>query len=267
MFYFWFIVSLFFRLFSPVVDGAATHCQTARECEGLNLTNMNDSIQCSAYFSCGNAGMIETNHAITGTGSYALHNAKSVTASVLYCRGLHACSGITMGQGFRSADCSAESSCSDSVLHFTSSSGTDEINCDGDRACANSTFYMYFAKTMSFRGHAAGYNATFITSSNLTNGSAASFSFYFTARDSGYLASIICGFNHTCTIYCESNACNNLTLTCSDCVATNVVCEESATKSDICPEGLFLYFVFLPFIFIFYFYFVLYVFFFFFLEL
>lgn len=82
-------------------------------------------------------------------------------------------------------------------------------------------------------GYLSAQNATFHSNSS-------SVQFFFSGISSGDSATVICGNGHTCTIGCNKNACNYLTLKCvnnSNECKFKMYCHSSTEFSINCPEG------------------------------
>lgn len=100
--------------------------------------------------------------------------------------------------------CRGESSCSNTVIEAINT----PLDCHSGHSCAN--LKIYATSRTELNSHLSGYNATFY-------GTSSHVSFHFRGFDSGQDASVFCLSNHTCTIACYSNGCNNLkTIQCID---------------------------------------------------
>ena len=156
-----------------------------------------------------------------------------MTTNSLYCYGLYSCAfinNISMAGGW--VYCNGELSCFGSTIIFPDSD--DRLYCYGVRSCAELTLYSYASNY--FNGYLSAQNATLYSMSSSSY-------YYFYDVSSGDGATIVCQSGHVCTVYCFSNACNNLILNCSDCILISLSCGGEA--SGVChPDmGCLLYII------------------------
>ena len=85
-----------------------------------------------------------------------------------------------------------------------------DLYCYGDRSCADS---FIVGGPHRVYGHLSAQNSIFQSGE-----SSASYRFY--GIRSGQNATILCGTGHTCKVYCYSNGCHGLNLTCIDGIGT-----------------------------------------------
>ena len=139
----------------------------------------------------------------------------------------------------QSIDCYPAESCLGLNITSRTVNGTfgpeyGDVTCWGERSCADATVNSDYSQW--YNGFRAGENAKM-----RGFGSDTYFFYRFVGASSGYGAEILCGDGHRCSITCNSNACDNLTLTCvaGDGTCTwNRYCDQySGGQSEACPDG------------------------------
>ena len=228
-------IAYFVGLLVTVSKSSDFVCNNAESCANSSVITRNgtDSIDCLGFHSCGNAVLkVKGTGQIRCHGSYSCYNSPSIYATNksftgLECYGLQSCANssyIYIHGGSISAE--GEKSLYNSHVYLNNS-GT--LNCFGDRSCANSI--IYGSGYHSITGHLAAQNSVFIS---MTSGVI----YDFHGASSGDGATIICSNDHSCTINCFGNACNNLTAICDDstagCDVSFANCEY-AERSNNCP--------------------------------
>ena len=103
---------------------------------------------------------------------------------------------------------------------------TDGLTCYGDSSCAESVAQCRGPHYIN--GNLAGQNSVFLSGADGVE-------YYFTGKDSGYGATIICQNGHNCTVWCSNDGCNNLRL--FEQGGTLIINCNLAQKSDVCPNG------------------------------
>ena len=226
-------------LIDLIFVSSQTECHDAYDaaCESTSIVESdNEEIECWGYFSCTRSSLTsEANGDIHCDAAYSCYEATSIQLTqtggsnpTLHCLGLSSCSNVNdMLAAFGDIRCLAELSCFQSVLKVDESS--DQVDCNGDRACASSRIE---APIVYVGGHMGAANA--ILKSNVDG---SFFGMY--GADSGYNTTIICQTGQTCTVECHTNACDDLQLMCQvngTCTFT-VDCRYSE-MNDICPHGM-----------------------------
>ena len=114
------------------------------------------------------------------------------------------------------------------------------LYCRGKHSCSDSTAYI--SNKMYSEAYASAQNSTFYSTDEYSN-------YHFYGPYSGDNATIICGNDHNCFVYCYNNACNNINLICNGTCNFTVSCGDTV-QSDACPNGKILdeteNFAFLP---------------------
>ena len=220
---------------------ATTTCHVAYSCDGDEiLETSTGNVQCFGYHSCYQSSITTTGESsILCFGSYScyqssylqIQNTVNQTHYQIACFGLFSCAFVELIYlQFGPVFCYGELSCFNSNIYIGDSGNRYGINIRGDRACVGSIlsggFYNWAYASLSAQ------NATFI--STIDN---ATFEMY--ANFAGYGATIICGDELNCYVYCSGNGCNQLTLECAEHNDTcNFIIDcKGAQQSDICPNG------------------------------
>lgn len=199
-------------VFTSIATTSDIHCRGDNSCRLTSLhTSSGGEIFCTAAFACYNSPSLR----ITEGGTF----------DSIDCYGLYSCAfveNIYIESGGYNAECNGELSCLGSIINLESS---NTLYCHGARSCKDTT--VYSKQNNRLGAYLAAENATFYSQDS-------SVSYYFRGVSSGNNAEVVCGTGHTCTIYCISNACNNLTLTCNNCSDFRIHCYGEA--SDVCRE-------------------------------
>ena len=239
-------------IFKVEVIISQVSCHDKESCNGI-FTNTSQLVECYGYRSCLNGVHIETTRtefyqcSICCHGSYSCFNSsviqrtsstQTAADSEIWCGALFSCAFVgTLYNEKGVISCAGEQSCrgSNITLKDESSDGR-HVECWGDRSCMDATIRATHSTVLI--GHLSGLNAIFYGNSSTTN-------YWFYASKSGYNATIICGIGHSCEVNCYGNACNKLTLMCSDGSNTNctfnVDCTYAAKSenNNVCPNGMF----------------------------
>ena len=221
---------LFWCITISAVPSKSLRCGEEYSCALQTIYEGPEKIECTGYHGCTQAESIESanGNSIYCTASYACYEANSIRytnttiARDIYCHGLFGCAFVPLIQNVNGKiDCTGELSCFGSKMEIHHETNCI-LYCDGDRSCANSL--VNNANIVYIRGHMAASQATFrsLISSNYSdlNTSLSDYDnrteqyYYFSGRDSGNGATIICEDGNTCFVFCDENACNNLSLTC-----------------------------------------------------
>lgn len=250
-----FVGTIFLLVMIIVIElsRAITSCHSAYSCQlsSIIATSM-ENVECYGYYSCYQSSI---NASRTGKilcyGAYSCFNSsylyidRDATSQdyKLACHGLFSCAFVKSiyNDGGTNTNCFGELSCYQSNI---SAIPNGTITCDGDRSCANAT--VTGAQHNYIRANFACYNAILNAYNYKYTYRSSVIKFYMDANNAGYGATIICGDGIRCLIYCNGNACNNLTLVCHDHGTNNCSFEidcSYAEKSDICPNGYQLPFI------------------------
>ena len=253
LFGFGYVLLCFWFDFLSAVSGSIT-CYDGYSCASSNIStsSSNDDIECYGYFSCSNAGLIESigsSTEILCAGSYSCYQAKliisnhsSSTASNILCIGLYSCANVGLIYNTLSnTNCIGEQACSNA--NIVGSYSSKYMTCHGLLACSNATVTNYMTHYVS--GYLGAFNTVF-KSIEYTGGSTDIF-YGFYGSQSGKNATIICGSDNDCDIECYDTGCNELNLMCvdsstlevqgyglSECDNFYVTCGLSQ-NNDICP--------------------------------
>ena len=213
-------------------------CHDSQSCVSTKLrSNDTSDIECYGYRSCAEtSSIISTAGHIYCYGSYSCHQSQNIAKigtsdANINCYGLSSCAKSLISNEKGNINCYAEQSCLNTTM--TNWSAFYSIWCSGDHSCAHSQIgssglnYLF--------GNLAGTSS--IWYSNYTN------TFYqFYGFESGYNATIICGFGHTCNVICAGNGCKGLNVTCitmdinSTCII-NIDCTYAEYDQINCPHG------------------------------
>ena len=240
---------LFFAQVQQITSQTIT-CHNASQCVGDSIISASfQQIECSGYRSCLNATQIETNrggldsHSIGCFGSYSCFNAQTIQRNVttdgeIWCTALFSCAFVNNLYNEKGVvSCEGEQSCRGSTitLHDTTATNEDHLQCWGDHSCMDATVTTR-DRALLF-GLLSGENSVFYSNDTTVK-------YFFSGSQSGYNAEIVCGIGHTCSVFCQGNGCNKLTLSCSDgsnasCTFNvNCVGAEKSNNNNVCPNGM-----------------------------
>ena len=225
----------------PSHQQADENCDDPYECFSQTI-NKDGTVRCNGDHGCAQASIISED--LDCQGAYSCFEAIKLSSDLIECQGLMSCSSVDRVQSSTFLRCRGELSCVDSNLYASLTNDTDDsISCFGDRSCMDSSLQ---GRHIVFYGGLSGLNSIIYANSSLNS----TIKFY--GNEAGYNSTIICGDNTKCSVECQTNGCNNLTLKCqtdNQCIL-NVDCT-SAEQSPLCPDGtcfsrllFFLFFIF-----------------------
>lgn len=212
---------------------ADVSCNDPNECIN-QVFNETGTIRCYGDHSCTNTsitfiGDLNCEGAYSCFDAVLLSNTAVASNDEIACQGLMSCSFVNRIRSLSGGiSCNGELSCVDSNL-YSNLSTTDSISCLGDRSCMNSILH---GRNIVFYGSLSGLNSIVYANSSFNS----SIAFY--GNQAGYNSTIICGDNTTCSVDCQTNACNDLTFQCeteSQCIM-DINCD-GAEESELCPDG------------------------------
>ena len=202
----------------------SVNCDYKETCIMETLYEGSSPVICGGYFGCTQALITSADgNDIICRGSYSCYEARMIkqnnTASNtdIWCRALFSCAFVTLIRNVNgNVACLGELSCFESTI-ITEHAENSILSCAADRSCAKAN--VTNANIVYVKGHMGASEATFqsfIASSNNDNYNSTFFEqyYYFYGRGSGHGARIICANGHTCFVYCQSNGCSHLSLTC-----------------------------------------------------
>ena len=168
-------------------------------------------------------------------GSYSCYNCDSIKSSStidwngIACYGLFSCSNVSyLLQAYGNILCLGEKSCFGSEIAHTSERVEDGIYCHAFMSCSNTRIFTQ--NTIYVGGFLGASNSIIYTTGDAI--------LNFIGVSSGLNTKIICHSGTTCTLYCWSNACNNLTIECDETCTIEVICSQNgAEQSQLCPNG------------------------------
>ena len=206
-------------------------CDEEFSCAGQSIENW---IECYGYFSCAFSSSIlnAVNAWIDCTSSHACFGSRLINNTNSYgndqsilCDGLRSCSNVSLIYNhFGDVWCHGELSCANSTIQLNNGI----LYVYGDRSIMNSR--IIGGKRIRVNSRLGAYNTTFINTQNNA--------FYqFDGTASGKDATIVCGNNHTCSVYCSGDACIGLKVVCDGECNFDIDCDYSV-KSGICGGGV-----------------------------
>ena len=214
-------------------------CSDAFSCAFTPIipTENSDTITCFGYKSCFESPRIlGLSGGVACDGSHSCTNTRlmMINGSKLDCNGFKSCSSINNLKITNSrCFCVGDQSCYNTKIFIGGNiNSKSRLRCLGMLSCANSIITLSSPNAnVAVQGYLAAFNTTFISQNDTK--------FSFTGHNAGY-SIIICSTVATCSIYCHSDGCNNITLLCDNSdvnVCTWYIECESAAKSDLCPNG------------------------------
>ena len=255
-----FIATFFFILSINIHLTTSQQCTDELECAFDSIISKDTDIECTGHQSCRSATSIRTlneSSSIYCNGSYSCYNAYEIQTfeNNIFCGGLFSCAfvdtltTITTSSNEATINCDGELSCYGSTImlnnpNSTIISGSNRLQCRGERSCAGTLIYGFGRITID--GYLGGKDAVFISMPNNLNAIDSSSEYTnmtieFIGTDSGSGTEIICSNNTACYIFCDGiNSCENIkNITCDNCINVGVKCDDYSKESVWCQDGMY----------------------------